>query len=190
MAQRIPRRRLLVDGYNVIHAVESLRRLMRRNVATARDTLRDRLRILADFEEVTVILVFDGPGEQVSTQKEPGPGRLEVLYAPSHLTADGLIEHLVSTDDFPEELTVATHDHLIGEAARAAGAFVIGAEELMDWTERAEAHLRRTARRLREASAQGGGSPFDALDSGKRIFSPFRQAQGPQGQRRKGTKKD
>jgi len=166
MVQRIPQRRLLVDGYNVIHAVESLRQLLRRDVGTARDRLRNRLRILADFEAVAVTLVFDGPGEQVSTERERGSGSLEVLYAPSHLTADGLIENLITRASSPADLTVATHDHLIGEAARVAGAFVMGADELMDWTERAEAHLLRTTRRLGDAS--GGGSPFDILDPDER----------------------
>ena len=50
---------MLVDGYNVIFAWDSLRELAEQNIDAARDRLMDILVNYSSYQKYTLILVFD-----------------------------------------------------------------------------------------------------------------------------------
>jgi predicted RNA-binding protein with PIN domain len=116
--------RLIVDGMNVIGARPDhwwrdrpgARRRLVSNVASRFETSAD---------EVTI--VFDGrpePGEQEEAQ-EAG---ITTLFAPGGPNAaDHAIEALLQSIEDPGDVTVVTSDAALAEAARGAGATVVGA---------------------------------------------------------------
>ena len=56
---------------------------------------------------------------------------VEVIYAPSKLTADGLIERLVTQHSSPESILVITSDHLEQQTVSSSGAQFQSAEDFL-----------------------------------------------------------
>ncbi len=130
---------LLVDGYNIAHTWPDLRRVLAkegREVVRAR--LVERIRILHDFERLRVSVVFDGRGGDIAIERPTRHLTFSVLYTPSGMTADDLIEQLTVQAAQPREVCVATADAAERDTIEAAGAQAISPEQLAAWIERAE----------------------------------------------------
>jgi len=54
--------RLIVDGYNIIHAWTPLKALMHESLEAARDRLIDRLAVYGQVTGAEVTVVFDAQG--------------------------------------------------------------------------------------------------------------------------------
>lgn len=123
--------RILVDGYNLIYALDRFRKLggnqnsSRRHKWTelaadgprhseaAREALVEMLTQYQDACGTPVTIFFDGTGARRSKPKNNSGGAVEILFSSSGQTADDLIERaahrfqdygevLVVTDDFAE----------------------------------------------------------------------------------------
>jgi predicted RNA-binding protein with PIN domain len=100
-------RDLIVDGYNVLHAVARYRSLLEADAASARGRLVDDLASFSVGAWRTTV-VFDC-GAEVRTAD--GVEGVEVLYAPAGIEADTVIESLArSARDRGEEAVVVTGD--------------------------------------------------------------------------------
>lgn len=154
---------LIVDGHNMLHAVQDWKRLFLEDSSAARERLLETLRVLADYQEMFLTVVFDGSGASLSSESLSDNGRFVCLYAPADLTADGVIEQCIASARTPETITVATRDHMIGEVARAAGAFVIDEVEMLAWVDRVTSEVSRKIA-LQKTTGPSTISPFDALD--------------------------
>src|SRR5438874_1826389 len=103
--------RILVDGYNLIHAFHRYYRESRdnqgysllhnwpqlapgelRHSAAAREELIHALTQYRDAISTPITVVFDGAGAPVGTPKAPSTPELEVLYSKPGQTADDVIE--------------------------------------------------------------------------------------------------
>lgn len=160
-------RHLIIDGYNVIHAVDDFRPLLPRSLDLACTQLVERVRIIHDIEGIAVTTVFDGKGTSIDIQKPGGQPGFSVIYAPVDATADGIIEQLVRNAPDPREVTVASRDNLIAEGARSSGGVCIWPEDLMGWVARCEGRMARLIAQKRQQSRRLGGSddPWRALDA-------------------------
>ncbi len=109
--------RILVDGYNLLHAWPALARSRPRHSAAARDELIHALTPYRDAIGTPITLVFDGGRAPAGTVRPHSTPELEVLYSRAGQTADDLIERaahrlgafgdvLVVTDDSAERDTV------------------------------------------------------------------------------------
>jgi predicted RNA-binding protein with PIN domain len=145
---------LLIDGANILQAWPELRQLARRDRAAARSQLVQRVSAIHDSEEVRVTLVFDGRGPEISVERPSGQPTLSVLYTPSSLTADDVIEQLVAGAADPATCTVATGDRAERETVEASGARVIPPEELESWVRRVEARQSARVGELRRANTK------------------------------------
>lgn len=121
-------RYLIVDGHSVIFAWPELRKLHQRRSSLAREALVKRLRQYQDWTGVSVVVVFDGKGEQISATAEPHD--VQVFYSRKGQTADAIIERLASKYASRFELIVATSDYLERQTATACGAECITPENL------------------------------------------------------------
>jgi predicted RNA-binding protein with PIN domain len=128
--------RILVDGYNLIHALSRQREFRDnqsysllhnwpelaagapRHSEAARDALVEMLTQYQDACGTPVTVFFDGRGTRRSRPKKDPGKSVEVLFSSSGQTADDLIERaahrfqpygevLVVTDDFAERDTVS-----------------------------------------------------------------------------------
>jgi len=145
---------LLVDGHSMIFAWEELRDRHHRLQANARDHL---IRLLTEYQDATgikVVLVFDGAGQRAQEVTEPGG--IQVFYAPSHGTADGVIERLVARYAGKVHLLVATDDRQEQQTVHALGGEFITAIEMAS---RLEAARRDLQSRVAATQRRGNRRP-------------------------------
>ena len=127
-------RYLLIDAYNVIYATSDLRKLMQGNIDSARDKLAKFAREIHDAEAVRVALILDSKSDKLQVEYPYESKRFEFIYAPSALTADGVIERIVRRVKQPELVSVVSNDNMVREATRSSGALALRAEEFFDWS--------------------------------------------------------
>ncbi len=123
--------KLLVDGYNVIHAWPSLKRLLGVSLEAARDQLIERLSVygLVTGDEVTV--VFDAHHSSATSSAEQMVEGVRVVFTRKGHSADHAIERIAyAAAAAGEGVTVATSDHSQSDLVRGMGGAVISAPEL------------------------------------------------------------
>src|SRR5258708_13764335 len=103
--------RLIVDGYNVIHAWPSLKRLLGVSLEAARDKLVERLSVYALVTGAEVTVVFDAHRAASRTNSEQMVERVRVIFAPKGHSAVQLIEPLAYRP-------TRTHDKLTAPPSR------------------------------------------------------------------------
>ena len=117
--------KLIVDGYNVIHADPDLKRALGSDLESARRALVRRVKRYLETKNVRVTVVFDGRGGIADVDVKI-PGRLQIMYSPTGQTADDLILEILETSSNPREYVVVTSDMAdIGRTARSLGASVL-----------------------------------------------------------------
>lgn len=123
--------KIIVDGYNVIHADPELKRTVGHDLEKARRSLVRMLKRYLESKSVRVTLVFDGHGGITDVDVEI-PGRLQVLYSPAGQSADDLILDIVGDSANPREYVVVTSDMAdIGRSARSMGAVVLPSPQFL-----------------------------------------------------------
>ncbi len=161
-----PDRHLIIDGYNVVHALEAYAQYLPASVDLACSALIEQVRVIHDVEGVTTTLVFDGNGNTVDIQKPGNQPGFSVVYSPRDVSADGIIEQIVRKSSDPPNVTVASRDNMIAESVRSAGAVCITPVDLLDWVARCEQRQRQQldTRRKRQKKIGKQDSPWNALD--------------------------
>ncbi len=112
---------LLVDGYNLIFALDDLNALAKEDLAQARDVLMGWLCSYSAYKSCQTTLVFDGykapgnPGERFTYHN------IQVVYTKTGQTADLYLEQLVTGLDKRQRVRVITSDGLIQLAAVRTG---------------------------------------------------------------------
>ncbi len=119
--------RVVVDGYNLMHAIPELARLVGTDLERARDALVARLAVYRSKRNVRVTVVFDGRG--TATQPTRPPGGVEVVFSRAPQNADEKIKNMISLEKSPRSWTVVTSDNSIVIFARDYGAKTIPSAE-------------------------------------------------------------
>lgn len=125
---------LIIDGYNVINAWPDLIRLKEINFEHARLKLIDILSDYAGFKGIKTIIVFDAHQVKGGLGHREEKEGLEIIYTPEDITADMVIEKLVSELSKKEEGTniyVATSDKVEQDIILGKGAYRISSRELL-----------------------------------------------------------
>jgi len=142
------RSRLIIDGYNVMHAASEYRRLLADDIDVARARFINDLTSLA-HEEGRVTVVFDGGGNPASDGAPHHIGGLAVLFSPAGITADTVVEALAQrARERGEPAMVVTSDRATRDAVRSGTVSVKSAESFVD-------DIRRS---LSDATAEGRSS--------------------------------
>ena len=153
----MPHDYLIIDGNNLVHHAPELARLVRADFAQARRRLVERLDELAGastYREVHV--VFDGGGTQA--EFEVHSPSLRVLFCPSNMTADSVIERLVYSHPEPARILVVTSDRGERDTVEAAGATSMSCDNFVDLLAR---HLRRVAAQIKSGQKKPQGTLGD-----------------------------
>lgn len=154
-------RYLLIDAYNVICATEHLRAALRGNMDSARDALGAIARDIHDAEGIRVALILDSRSDRLQVEHPYGSKRFEYIYAPSALTADGVIERIVGRVRDPAHVSVVSNDNLVREATRASGAMALRPEEFFEWARACGAQLSQMAQRRSRSHAKNFENRLD-----------------------------
>jgi len=137
---------LMVDGYNIIHAWDDLKKIAAQNLQQSRDYL---VRILTDFalsHNKKVIVVFDGKKASHWTEQLPCPN-LKVIFTSSENSADTEIERIVYNSSCKEKILVATSDRTEQLMVARMGARYINTGQFYNFIEDSQEILRQKIKR-------------------------------------------
>lgn len=121
---------LIIDGYNMMYAWDEYKELAREDISYARDKLSDLIFNYQGFTGDLTILVFDGYRVKDNIGSVFTRGNLMIVYTRHDQTADAYIEKLTFDLKGKYQMTVATSDALVQNAAFAHGALRMSAREL------------------------------------------------------------
>lgn len=141
--------RLIVDGYNVIHAWTSLQRLISSaSLEAAREKLIERLSVLGLVTGEAVTVVFDAHHSSALTNSTETVDGVRVIYTRKGHSADHAIERLAyQASEANDVITVATSDRFQRDLVRGMGGAVISSLELERRVIDAEQEMSRRVKR-------------------------------------------
>ncbi len=121
-----------IDGYNVVHCCSRLRALIQDSFEAGRDALVDRVSRYCAATGEAAMVVFDGRGRAAEPMPpfHGSPG-LEVVYSPTHQSADALIERAVYDAKNRRDIIVVSGDRGIRDLCRGLGALVMSPDNFL-----------------------------------------------------------
>jgi predicted RNA-binding protein with PIN domain len=124
--------RVIVDGYNVVHAWPELKRLLgSASLEAARDKLIARLSVFGMVAGADVTVVFDAHHSTARANSEEMVDGVRVLFTRKGHSADHVIERIAyEASQSGDIITVATSDRFQRDMVRGMGGAVIDALEL------------------------------------------------------------
>jgi len=124
--------RVVVDGYNVIHAWPDLKKLLTvASLEAARDRLIERLSVFGMVVGADVTVVFDAHHSIARTNSETEVEGVHVVFTRKGHSADHAIERIAyDASQVADLITVATSDRFQRDLVRGMGGAVITALEL------------------------------------------------------------
>jgi predicted RNA-binding protein with PIN domain len=137
--------RVIVDGYNVIHAWPELKRLMNTaSLEASRDRLVERLSVFGMVAGADVTVVFDAHHSAARMNSEATVDGVRVIFTRKGHSADHIIERMAyEATEAGDVITVATSDRFQSDLVRGMGGAVINALELERRVIDAEAEMAR-----------------------------------------------
>lgn len=120
---------LIIDGYNLLHQVDELSELIRTDIMAARHRLVRMIENTALRMASQTTIVFDG--REAGSDPSLTAKHLEVYFSPGNMSADTIIERLVSRFEHPEKILVVTSDHAEHATVSSAGAQVMSSQEFI-----------------------------------------------------------
>ena len=124
---------LIVDGYNIIYNWESLAQRAQEDMGWARLELMSVLEDYAGFNNIDVLLVFDGYQSAAAERTQEKRGPLTTVYTRADETADQYIERCVQEHKDAQtgvSVSVATSDGVQQSIILGLGAARIPSREL------------------------------------------------------------
>ncbi len=121
---------LIVDGYNIIFALDELKELSKINIDSAKDKLKDMLVDYQGYKGCRVMVVFDGYRKKGNPGSKETYFDLEVIHTKQDETADAYIERMVHALVNKYKVTVATNDNLEQLTILSQGALRMSARML------------------------------------------------------------
>ena len=134
---------LIVDGYNIIFAWDTLAETARSDLDAARRQLCDWLVSYAGYKKCHLILVFDGYKVKGNPGEKTLQNTVQVVYTKENETADAYIEALVHRIGKNDSVRVATSDGLVQLGSLRSGVLRMSARELWEVVETARREMRK-----------------------------------------------
>lgn len=133
---------LLVDGYNVIFAWDSLKELSKDNVEGARNALINILCNYQGYKKCEVILVFDAYKVKGSSREVEKVNNINIVYTKEAETADMYIEKVSHKLAKNNKVRVVTSDALEQLIILGNGALRVSSREFLYEIQQAEEDIR------------------------------------------------
>lgn len=133
---------LLVDGYNVIFAWDSLKELSKDNVEGARNMLINILCNYQGYKKCEVILVFDAYKVKGSSREVEKVNNINIVYTKEAETADMYIEKVSHKLAKNNKVRVVTSDALEQLIILGNGALRVSSREFLYEIQQAEEDIR------------------------------------------------
>jgi len=125
---------LILDAYNVIHAIPELERMLDRSLEAAREALIARCRVLCqargDIGEIH--LIFDGSQAEEAPALRRGAG-VSVWFTPKKEEADERILRMIKQAEAHAQFVIVSNDTYVFNNSRAHGAQVMSSAAFQEW---------------------------------------------------------
>lgn len=118
--------KIIIDGYNLIHAIPELAAAIETSLEHARNLLLERLKSYTIRKSVSVIVVFDGTHPPMGIDEPAFSRNLTVKFSRTPFKADPMIMNLVRHEKNKKSLIVVSDDHEIIDFACQNHASVLG----------------------------------------------------------------
>ena len=127
-----PARRLVIlDGYNLIYAWDTLTEIAAYSLEKARDTLMDILSSYVAFTKTDLLLVFDAYRVKDGIGSDFQKDGFRVVYTKQNQTADAYIEKVIHDLGPDYSIRVVTGDYLLQISAVTSGVSRMTTKEFM-----------------------------------------------------------
>ncbi|MBI4004108.1 MAG: NYN domain-containing protein [Candidatus Omnitrophica bacterium] len=162
---------LILDGYNVIHAVPQLSRQLDRGLQPAREAL---VRLCEAYRARRgdighIYVVFDGRDDEFAGASEQPRGRVTLCFTRAPEEADQRILRLIEAER-PGRCVVVSNDNEVFNNARAYGARVISAQEFVQQMQPA-----RPVKASRARPRHDPEKPMLSVPDAQRITDEYRR---------------
>ena len=123
--------RILIDGYNLLHAIGYHGDLSEPGVLeSARVRMLEKLsQYLTEEERKNSLVIFDAGHRSKDLKQQYVRDLIRVEFAMDHLDADSRIQELIRDDNVPKQLLVVSSDHRIQRTARARHASFLDSDQ-------------------------------------------------------------
>ena len=132
---------IIVDGYNIIFAWDSLAEIAKNDLEAARRSLLDALSSYAGFTKCRLVVVFDGYKQKGNPGEKSQFHNIQVVYTKEGETGDAYIEALVAEIGNNYNIRVATSDSLVQLSSLRSGVLRMSARELREEVESAKKEM-------------------------------------------------
>jgi len=115
---------VIVDGYNLLHAVDSAARHLRKGKAGLADARGALIRLLSGARRPSgphITVVFDATRAPKGVPGDETVLGVEVVYAPRSSDADTVIRGMIDDTDRPRRTLVVSSDREVVDYARLCG---------------------------------------------------------------------
>ncbi len=119
--------KVVIDGYNLIPAIEDLRKYFPHDLQTARAEFANLLRRFKKLRGHDITVVYDGRGGQWDKTQTYKTGGIREMFTSKEETADDRIIKIARKS--PEGLVVVSGDREIADKCSKAGAAVLSPKE-------------------------------------------------------------
>jgi len=120
---------VIVDGYNVIHAIPHLKSCLNESLEMAREELINELLRYSDFTGNEIVVVFDSSRHRPSSEDRHSTSGFKVVFTSQRQTADAYIERAVySKRKKDQRWRVISGDRKIQDIALGKDVFVTSPE--------------------------------------------------------------
>lgn len=109
---------ILIDGYNLIFQFPEIRKVMERDLESARYEMLLKLKSYAAYKRVKIVVVFDGGRSQ--SEQIPKMQGLQIIFSSAPEKADPLIKRLIEKKSDQISMVVSS-DREIANYARLYG---------------------------------------------------------------------
>ena len=137
---------IIIDGYNLIHAISELYDIFLRDMQKAREQLIFNLTSAITIHSFQCIVVFDS--KEASTYFERKNEPIRVIYSYPEGSADDVIVKLVKESKKPKSITIVSDDKAVRANCKEAGAHIESPKEF--WYTYIMAHSHNIARAVSE----------------------------------------
>ncbi len=132
---------IIVDGYNVIFAWNSLKNTASQNLEAAREMLADILCNYSAFTKTEAVLVFDAYKVSGNKGTRSVYNNIKIVYTKERELGDNYIEKLISEIGKNHNVRVVTSDNLIQLSAVRYGVLRVSAREFELEVKKVEEHI-------------------------------------------------
>jgi len=121
---------LIIDGYNIIHAIKKLEVALDRGLKESRAALvsfcKQLFSVRCDIEEIHI--VFDGTSDFYCSEESPHP-KIKIYYTPTNEDADDRIIEILRAYTGKSQVAVVTNDNYVANSARSLRAKILSSSQ-------------------------------------------------------------